>query len=304
MICDLQTQSQQTMKTVKTKLFLLALLSAFSLQPLVLRAQGSLAPPGAPAPTMKTLDQIEARTPVDATHTPGDSGDLFVIAYPGSYYLTTNIVGVSGKSGILVGANNVTLDLNGFSVLGVATALFGVDVPNASITNVTVRNGIISGWTNPGPGYYGIVSYGRISHFEHLTVCGNSAGVQCGPGTVIENCTISGNLGIGIDVFSDSLVVGNQCFGNNATNAVGVPSIFIGGSNNRIEDNHVTGTGAGGYGIWIFASASYTNNLVIKNFVAGSGANNYSFNASQIVGPLITTTGMITNVNPWANFSY
>src|ERR1039458_10105715 len=81
MICDLQTQSQQTMKTVKTKLFLLALLSAFSLQPLVLRAQGSLAPPGAPAPTMKTLDQIEARTPVDATHTPGDSGDLFVIAY-------------------------------------------------------------------------------------------------------------------------------------------------------------------------------------------------------------------------------
>jgi hypothetical protein len=78
------------------------------------------------------------------------------------------------------------------------------------------------------------------------------------------------------------------------------------GSNNRIEGNHVTSTGVGGYGIGIISSASYTNNIVIQNSVAGSGANNYSFNASQIVGPLITNTvsGIITNSNPWANFSF
>jgi hypothetical protein len=41
-------------------------------------AQGSLTPPpGAPAPTMKTLDQIEARTPI--------SSAPFTISAPGSY---------------------------------------------------------------------------------------------------------------------------------------------------------------------------------------------------------------------------
>jgi hypothetical protein len=43
---------------------------------------------------------------------------------------------------------------------------------------------------------------------------------------------------------------------------------------------------------------------VIKNSVSGNGANNYLTPGSQIVGPLITTTGTITNSNPWANFSF
>jgi hypothetical protein len=54
-------------------------------------AQGSLTPPAAPTPTMKTLDQIEPRVPIDATHTPGDSLREFVIAQPGSYYLAANL---------------------------------------------------------------------------------------------------------------------------------------------------------------------------------------------------------------------
>jgi hypothetical protein len=45
---------------------MLTLVSAFSLQPsALLYAQGSLTPPGAPAATMKTLAQIEPRTPIN-----------------------------------------------------------------------------------------------------------------------------------------------------------------------------------------------------------------------------------------------
>src|ERR1017187_3770343 len=105
------------MKTYQNLLFLpeTALLS---LTPTPGSPQGSLTPPGAPAPMMKTLDQIEARTPIDAAHTPGDGGNQFIISAPGSYYLTGNVTGVSGKNCISINADNVTVDLNGFALVG------------------------------------------------------------------------------------------------------------------------------------------------------------------------------------------
>ncbi len=50
-------------------------------------AQGPLTPPGAPAPTMKTLDQVEVRTPI--TNLP------YTITQPGSYYLIANLTGTA-----------------------------------------------------------------------------------------------------------------------------------------------------------------------------------------------------------------
>src|SRR6476661_5778712 len=72
-------------------------------------AQGSLTPPGAPAPTMRSLDQIEPRKPIDSTNTPGDATSVFKIVASGSYYLTGNVTGASGKHGISVAASNVTI---------------------------------------------------------------------------------------------------------------------------------------------------------------------------------------------------
>src|SRR5436190_21193357 len=75
-----------------------------------LLAQGPLTPPGAPAPTMKTLDQIEPRTPISALP--------FTIGAPGSYYVTGNLTGVAAQHGITINADNVTLDLGGFERAG------------------------------------------------------------------------------------------------------------------------------------------------------------------------------------------
>ena len=59
-------------------------------------AQGPLTPPGAPTPTMKTLEQIEPRTPISQADMP------LTISAPGSYYLTTNLTGTAGSNGISI----------------------------------------------------------------------------------------------------------------------------------------------------------------------------------------------------------
>ena len=130
------------------RIVLVLLLLAFNPQPSTF-AQGSLTPPGPPAPTMKTLAQIEPRTPVDAANTPGDGSDSFIISQPGSYFLTTNIVGAVAKYGITIATNNVTLDLNGFTLLGVPGSSGGIYF-SGSYSNITVQNGTITGWGGDG----------------------------------------------------------------------------------------------------------------------------------------------------------
>jgi hypothetical protein len=264
-------------------------------------AQGNLTPPGAPAATMKSLSQIDSHLSQVEPRTPISSLP-FDIINPGSYYLTTNLTGPSGYTGIVVDTNNVTIDLNGFYLLGATGTFHAISIPSTNTANITVRNGTIGGWS----GGYAISSFGRNMTVEHLTVFGCYSGATVGAGSVVRDCLFYGNNQNGLNVNGPGcMILNNDFYGNNAANVAGNASIAVQDSNNRIEGNHVTATGAAGRGISINAG-SVTNNLVIRNSVIGGGANNYSFNTLQIVGPLVTTTvsGVITNSNPWANFSY
>ena len=157
--------------------------------------QGALTPPGAPAPTMKTLTQIEPRT--DVLTLAGDGGNRFIIAQPGSYYLTTNIVGVSGKNGITIASGNVTLDLNGFALLGVAGSFRGVYVIG-TYTNLTVRNGTVSGWGGDGVDAYS-TGFPRNVVLERLTISGNGGhGIETEAASVVRDCLSQSNYNDGI----------------------------------------------------------------------------------------------------------
>src|SRR6267142_7145346 len=101
---------------MKTKIQLFAVFVIAALATLF--AQGALTPPGAPAPTMKTLAQIEPRTPISAP---------LVITQPGSYYLTTNLSVTSGDA-IIINTNQVTLDLNGFTISSTAPSVSGYGI--------------------------------------------------------------------------------------------------------------------------------------------------------------------------------
>jgi hypothetical protein len=182
----------------------LALVSSFLLLPSSLRAQGALTPPGATAPTMKSLAQIEPRTPVATNTTPGDANSLFIISQPGSYYLTTNIVASGNVGGIEINANNVTLDLNGFALDGGAVGSYGIYDGTAQ-TNVTVRNGNVSGWEN---GVFG----GNLSSsslvFERLNLSSNFNGLYVYGQGVVRDCNFQGNAGDALVCMGGGLVTG------------------------------------------------------------------------------------------------
>ncbi|NKB23393.1 MAG: hypothetical protein GKR87_03215 [Kiritimatiellae bacterium] len=80
---------------------------------------GSSPPPsGTIRPNMKTTEEIEPRTLIDTLP--------FSLNQSGSYYLASNLVGTVGTSGIIIGASDLTLDLNGYTMLGVNGSLPGI----------------------------------------------------------------------------------------------------------------------------------------------------------------------------------
>jgi Right handed beta helix region len=278
----------------------LVLLSSISLCPLAAVAQGSLTPPGAPAPTMLSLSQVEPRTPVDSAHTPGNSIYEFIITQPGSYYLTTNVIGVSSEEGIGISANNVTLDLNGFSLIGPLTADSGIIISSIA-SNSIVKNGTISGW---GALYDGVQSLGNNASLENLNVSAGVIGIACtGDGSVIKNCTIShaGQWGVYL-TGSNSLVSCNYFIENNIGNNGNGAALFINSANNVVQDNRITGSSPSGSGILVNGIAGITNNVIIRNTVMGSKpANNYSVpTILNDVGPIGNAS---TNTSPWGNIS-
>lgn len=107
-------------------------------------------PPGPITSTMKTLSEVEPRIAINATNTPGDTFAVFKITQPGSYYLTGNISGVTGKYGIEITVSGVTIDLNGFEATGVPGSLAGVATTVNALRNISVKNGSVRNWSGAG----------------------------------------------------------------------------------------------------------------------------------------------------------
>jgi parallel beta-helix repeat protein len=304
------------MKTRIPMVIALALLALSTLSPQlsICFAQGSLTPPpGAPAPTMLTLSQIEPRTPVDATHTGSGGSSEFLITQPGSYYLTTNVVGVSSLHGINISANNVTLDLNGFSLQGSSSALDAIYI-HAGYTNVTVRDGNISDWSNASPFYgYGIECYANNVILERLNVSANRYGIFLTNSGVVLDCNCHNNAATGIYVVagkvsgcealnnaatgiyvvmgtvsdcdalnntSYGIEVGNNCTVKNCTSDNNYDGVFVNGSYSQITGNTCSSNSDSGIEIPL------TKDRIDNNTVGDNGSYGileYSQNVDNII---------------------
>lgn len=164
---------------------------------------GPLDPPaGAPAPTYKTLSEVEPRTIVGPDTTPGDFDATYVISEPGSYYLTGNILGEERKHGIQITASNVTLDLMGFDVAGVPASFVGI-FAEPGLHNIAVRNGTVRDWGSHGVGL-GVVDNTRV---ENIRAYGNAAwGIVGGDNAVVTGCTAVLNQFHGIGVATNGVI--------------------------------------------------------------------------------------------------
>jgi hypothetical protein len=86
--------------------------------------------------------------------TPGDApGYPISITQPGSYRLSGNLSVPSGQHGFVLGATNVTLDLNGFSITTPTQAVLDGDgirmADNVDPLRIVIRNGTIQGFQRP-----------------------------------------------------------------------------------------------------------------------------------------------------------
>lgn len=108
---------------------------------------GPITPP--PGPVSSTPGP-EPRIAINATNTPGDADSIYKITAAGSYYLAGNVSGASGFHGIQITASNVTLDLNGFALIGTTGSLDGVNIATSRGVNIVVKNGAIRSWGDCG----------------------------------------------------------------------------------------------------------------------------------------------------------
>jgi parallel beta-helix repeat protein len=155
---------------------------------------GPLDPPAGPiAPTPGP----EPRIAINAANTPGDADSLFKITQPGSYYLTGNITGVAAKHGIEIVASGVTIDLNGFDLVGVSGSLDGVIASTSNITNIAILNGSARSWGGDGIDLaLANPSNGRL---DAILASNNAGGgIRVSGAFTFTNCSASGNTGNGL----------------------------------------------------------------------------------------------------------
>jgi len=292
------------MKTI-SKLGALILFSTINSQ-LLTFAQGSLTPPaGAPAPVMKSLSQVEPRTPI--------SSAPFIISQPGSYYLTTNLT--SSFHAIRIAASDVTLDLGGWTIFSSATnATYGgtAILLDSGVNDVNISNGNIKGSvTNnannvfSGPGFsFGIgntvnwtAESVRVSNVSVSGVLYSGISLSKGASTLVESCTVRrcGSYGITASTINNSLATGCGGGGISGDQVFNCHGEALGSSHGINAEVVQNSRGSSSSGVGLYASSSATNCRGVSNSHVGLYAGTAAFCRGQSSTSVGLSAGIATS---------
>lgn len=268
------------------------------LNPVLVFAQGALAPLAPPAPLYKTLDQIEPRTPISAAIT---------IDVPGSYYLTQNVIVATGNA-ITINTSNVTLDLNGFTISSSASPASGSAVNiNNGFSNITITNGNVNSGVGYSDGNYTGTGFANGINVAGATnnVCVRgvnvfgvlSGGLNLGLGnTTVEGCTvtIAGDYGIYANSVADSTAVNtgkSGIFAQVALNCTGNSNGNNGVHATTATNCQGTASGTGNAGSGVFANSAL--NCFGVGFGTGPGVN--AWVATNCWGQAVSSSGILAH---------
>jgi parallel beta-helix repeat protein len=258
------------------------------------------------------------------------------IGIPATVTLGGDLTGVSGSAGLTITSDNVTVDLAGHALVGIAGTLDGI-VISGSRKNIVIKNGSVRSWGGAGID----AAFSTNGQFDRLELTDNTggSGLHAGDRSLVTDCTARSNTGNGIEAgiiatITRCIAAGNTGIGikasetamiercnlnNNPSGGISVSNfsvvrdnncdfhttnsgIAVTGTDNRVEGNNLTRNARG-------IDVGAAGNLIIKNSATGStGAGtpsaNYDFNGfTQTNGAIVTATGTIS-ADAWANFSY
>ena len=142
-------------------------------------------------------------------------GFPYKITQPGSYKLSGNLTVLAPNSDAIdINADNVTLDLNGFSIIGPGCSFFflvytcegspNTVAINSQSSGVAVLNGSITGFSA------GVMLSGMGGYVSQLRVQRNSTGIQATHAIVAHNNASANNFGIITDASTVTENVANQ----------------------------------------------------------------------------------------------
>lgn len=182
-------------------------LGAFVILPAVCMAQ-YWSPSGAPlteAGKMRTMNELEPRTIIESLP--------YTITNAGNFVIVKDLRGLVNSNGITINASDVSLDLNGFGLVGVAGSQSGIYMSGVR-DRISIRNGNIRNWGESGIEGAAV----RNSQVSDLTICtngysGTNTAMSLGDNVIVERCRVLANSGYGISVGSSCKVI--NCIANN-----------------------------------------------------------------------------------------
>jgi parallel beta-helix repeat protein len=181
----------------------------------------------------------------------------YTITTQGSYIINQNLK--ANWHGIKVQANNVTIDLNGYSISGNNTS-GGYGVYMNGCSNVEIRNGTVRNFG--GNGIYEEGDSGNSHRVINVRVMNNKgSGIYLnGNNHMVKDCTVSNNGYAGIYALSGSMISGSTAYGNGNQGIVAGPGSMISGN---------TAYGNGENGIYASSGSTVSGNTAYGNGFSG-----------------------------------